>query len=77
MFTRNESHWVASLTTRKKPPTLIFSLLFAKITTPNAAEIPKRVLVVKRYRVYRRSGKIEQWEAASDTWHAYKGAQTK
>ena len=25
----------------------------------------------------RRVGKIEQWEAASDTWHAYKGAQTK
>ena len=33
--------------------------------------------VVARYRVYRRSGKIEKWEAASDTWHAYKGAQTK
>ena len=33
--------------------------------------------VVARYRVYRRSGKIEKWEAASDTWHAYKGAKTK
>lgn len=32
---------------------------------------------IDRYRVYRRSGKIDQWEAASDTWHAYKGAQTK
>ena len=29
------------------------------------------------YRVYSRSGKIEQWEAAEDKWHAYKGAQTK
>ena len=33
--------------------------------------------VVARYRVHRRSGKIEKWEAASDTWHAYKGAITK
>ena len=33
--------------------------------------------VVARYRVHRRSGKIEKWEAASDTWHAYKGAKTK
>jgi hypothetical protein len=33
--------------------------------------------VVARYRVYRRSGKVEKWEAASDTWHAYKGSQTK
>jgi hypothetical protein len=33
--------------------------------------------VVARYRVYRRSGKVEKWEAASDTWNAYKGSQTK
>ena len=38
---------------------------------------PETSPVVKRYRVHRRSGKIEQWEAALDTWHAYKGAQTK
>jgi len=38
---------------------------------------PETSPVVDRYRVYRRSGKIERWEAASDTWHAYKSAQTK
>lgn len=38
---------------------------------------PETSHVIDRYRVYRRSGKIEQWEAAQDTWHAYKGAQTK
>jgi hypothetical protein len=38
---------------------------------------PETSPVVARYRVYRRSGKIEQWKAASDTWHAYKGAQRK
>src|SRR6476469_10926733 len=41
--TKSESHWVASLTTRKKRPTVMFSLLFAKSTTPNVGEIPKRV----------------------------------
>src|SRR5262249_34608009 len=40
---RNESHWIASLTTQKKRQRLILSLLFARNTTPNAAEIPKRV----------------------------------
>ena len=38
---------------------------------------PETSPVVDRYRVYRRSGKIEQLEAADDTWHVYKGAQTK
>jgi hypothetical protein len=38
---------------------------------------PETSPVVARYRVYRRSGKIQKWEAASDTWHAYKGAQRK
>src|SRR5207253_5699146 len=43
VFMRNESHRIASLTTRKKRPTLIFSLPFAKSTTPNALETPRRV----------------------------------
>lgn len=38
---------------------------------------PETSHVIDRYRVYRRSGKIEQWEAAEDTWHPYKGVQTK
>lgn len=38
---------------------------------------PETSPVVARYRVYRRSGKVEKWEAASDTWRAYKGSQTK
>ena len=32
---------------------------------------------IDRYRVYRQSGKIEQYKAAEDKWHAYKGALTK
>jgi hypothetical protein len=39
--------------------------------------IPETAPVVDRYRVYRRSGKIQQYEAASDTWHPYKPAKNK
>jgi hypothetical protein len=31
--------------------------------------------VVDRYRVYRRSGKIEQWKAIDDTWYRYNAAK--
>src|SRR5712671_1337240 len=30
-----------------------------------------------RYRVYRRSGKIQQWEAAEDKWHPYRPTETR
>ena len=33
--------------------------------------------IVDRYRVYRRSGKIEQWQATDDTWHRYDSAKIK
>lgn len=32
---------------------------------------------IDRYRVYRRSGKIEQWQATDDTWQPYKPGQDK
>jgi hypothetical protein len=35
---------------------------------------PETSPVVARYRVSRRSGKIQKWEAAEDTWHPYKRA---
>jgi hypothetical protein len=33
--------------------------------------------IVDRYRVYRRSGKIQQWQATDDTWQPYKPAPIK
>ena len=30
-----------------------------------------------RYRVYRRQGKIQRWEAVEDKWQPYSGAETK
>lgn len=36
---------------------------------------PETSPVVDRYRVYRRYGKIELWQAADDTWQRYKPAK--
>ena len=33
--------------------------------------------IVDRYRVYRRSGKIERWKASDDTWHRYNPAENR
>src|SRR5206468_9105880 len=44
VFLRNESHWIASATARKKRPTRTLSLSCGKSIMPNAAEIPKRVM---------------------------------
>src|SRR6266403_2357665 len=38
---------------------------------------PETSPAIDRYRVYRSSGKIKQWEAAEDKWEPYKSAQTK
>ena len=38
---------------------------------------PETSHVVDRYRVYRRSGKIQLWEAAGDTWQPYQGATNR
>jgi hypothetical protein len=54
-----------------------FQFVLREIHNAKCGGDPEISPAVDRYRVYRRSGKIQQWEAASDTWHAYKGAQTK
>ena len=38
---------------------------------------PETSPVVARYRVYRRSGKIERWKASDDTWHRYNPAENR
>jgi hypothetical protein len=32
---------------------------------------------IDRYRVYRRSGKIQQWETTEDKWQPYRAAESK
>ena len=54
-----------------------FQFVLREIHNAKCDGDPETSPAIDRYRVYRRSSKIEQWEAAEDTWHPYKGAQTK
>lgn len=54
-----------------------FEFVLREIHNAKCGGDPEMSPAIDRYRVYRRSGKIEQWEAAEDKWHAYKGTQTK
>lgn len=54
-----------------------FEFVLREIHNAKCAGDPETSPAIDRYRVYRHSRKIEQWEGAEDTWHAYKGAQTK
>ena len=54
-----------------------FEFVLREIHNAKCGGDPETSPAIDRYRVYRRSGKIEQWEAAEDKWYAYKGAQTK
>jgi hypothetical protein len=54
-----------------------FEFVLREIHNAKCGGDPETSPAIDRYRVYRRSGKIEQWEAAEDKWQAYKGAQTK
>jgi hypothetical protein len=51
-----------------------FEFVLREIHNAKCGGDPDTSPAIDRYRVYRRSGKIEQWEAAEDTWHAYKRA---
>jgi hypothetical protein len=54
-----------------------FEFVLREIHNAKCGGDPDVSPAIDRYRVYRGSGKIEQWEAAEDKWHAYKGTQTK
>ena len=54
-----------------------FEFVLREIHNAKCGGDPEMSHVLDRYRVYRRSGKIEQYEVAQDEWHAYKGAHTK
>ena len=54
-----------------------FEFVLREIHNAKCGGDPETSHAIDRYRIYRRSGKIQQWEAAEDIWHAYKGGQTK
>ena len=51
-----------------------FQFVLREIHNAKCGGAPEWSPVIDRYRVYRRSGKITQWEAAEDTWQPYKRA---
>ena len=53
-----------------------FEFVLREIHDAKCGGDPETSPAIDRYRVYRRSGKIQQWEAAEDKWQPYKPAQT-
>ena len=49
-----------------------FEFVLREIHNAKCGGDPETSPALDRYRVYRRSGKIEQWEAAEDQWHSYR-----
>jgi hypothetical protein len=54
-----------------------FQFVACEIHNAKCGGDPEISPAIDRYRVYRRSGKIQQWQATDDTWHRYKSAQNK
>jgi len=51
-----------------------FEFVLREIHNVKCGGDPETSPAIDRYRVYRRSGKIEQWQATDDTWQPYKRA---
>ena len=54
-----------------------FEFVLREIHNAKCGGNPEITPAIDRYRVYRRSGEIQQWEAAEDKWQSYKPSLTK
>jgi hypothetical protein len=54
-----------------------FQFVLREIHNAKCRGDPETSPVVDRYRVYRRSGKIEWWEPTEDTWQRYDPAKIR
>jgi len=54
-----------------------FEFVLREIHNAKCDGAPETSPAIDRYRVYRHSGKIEQWQATDDTWQPYKPGQNK
>jgi hypothetical protein len=54
-----------------------FQFVLREIHNAKCGGAPEVSPVVARYRVYRRSGKIERWKPLDDSWHRYNPAKIK
>jgi hypothetical protein len=53
-----------------------FEFVLREIHNAKCGGDPETSPAIDRYRVYRDSGKITQWDATEDKWHPYKSAKT-
>jgi hypothetical protein len=51
-----------------------FEFVLREVHNAKCGGDPETSPAIDRYRVYRHSGKIQQWEAAGDKWQPYKRA---
>jgi len=49
-----------------------FEFVLRELHNAKCGGDPETSPAIDRYRVYRRSGKIQQWEASEDKWQPYK-----
>ena len=54
-----------------------FQFYLREIHNAKCGGAPEMEPIVGRYRVYRRSGKIERWKPSDDSWHRYNPAENK
>jgi hypothetical protein len=54
-----------------------FQFYLREIHNAKCGGAPEVEPIVGRYRVYRRSGKIERWKPSDDSWHPYDPAKIK
>ena len=54
-----------------------FEFVLREIHNTKCAGDPETSPAIDRYRVYRRSSKIQHWEAAGDKWQPYSPRETK
>jgi hypothetical protein len=54
-----------------------FQFVLREIHNAKCGGAPETMPTIDRYRVYRRSGKIEWWKSADDTWQRYEPAQIR
>jgi hypothetical protein len=54
-----------------------FEFVLREIHNAKCGGDPETSPAIDRYRIYRPSGKIQQWEAADDKWQPYKPPETK
>src|SRR5262249_23528518 len=54
-----------------------FEFVVREIHNAKCGGDPETIPAIDRYRVYRRSGKIQQWEPAEDKWQRYQAPAIK